>query len=156
LVTPLALSIAAIKVAEATVPNSPAGQSDNSACFAIANYAPLTHLPAGLVAAHVDFGPFLLALTPHAVLAAPYHRLSAGIIAAHDALAAPPEKAHRVLAAAGATYVVLCGSRPPTGLGPAEQDASLWHALRIDALPDWLERMPETRGQAFQAFRMKY
>jgi hypothetical protein len=156
LLTPLALSTAAIRLAEATVPNSPATQADNSACFATANYTPLARMPAGVVAAHIDFGPFLLALTPHAVLAAPYHRLSAGIIAAHDALAAPPEKAHRVLAAAGATYVVLCGSRSPTALGAAAQDASLWHALRTGAVPDWLEPMPETQGQAFLAFRMKH
>ena len=70
-------------------------------------------LPAGLIAADIDFGPFLLALTPHSVLAAPYHRLSSGIIAAHEAFARRPDDARRMLARLGVTYVVTCGPRPP-------------------------------------------
>ena len=44
----------------------------------------------------IDFGPFLLALTPHSVLAAPYHRLSAGILAGSCVFAAPPDEARKL------------------------------------------------------------
>jgi len=36
-----------------------------------------------VVATDIDYGPFVLALTPHSVVGAPYHRLSSGIAAAH-------------------------------------------------------------------------
>ena len=157
LVTPMVLSTAAVGLAQAAA--SPAAMNtaaDQSACFRTANYAPLARLPAGLVAAHIDFGPFLLALTPHSVLAAPYHRLSSALLAAHHAFAAPPERARQVLAGARATYLVMCGSRAPTALGAAEKEASLWNRLQAGAVPDWLEPMPEMPGQAFHVYRMKY
>ena len=79
--------------------------------------------------------------------------LSAGIIAAHRALAAPPDEARRALARVHATYVVTCGSRAPTELDQAERDASLWGRLRAGAIPDWLEPMPQTG--VFTAYRVK-
>ena len=123
-----------------------------TACFETENYAP----PAGLVAADVDFGPFLLALTPHSMIAAPYHRLSAGVIAAHQAFAAPPDEAHRVLARVHATYL---GDMRFTRAGrspPAQRAASLSERSWAGAVPDWLEPMGETRGQAFRPFRVRY
>ena len=55
-------------------------------------------------------------LRPHSALAAPYHRLSAGILAAHEMFASAPDDARRMLVQRGVTYVVTCGPRPPTGL----------------------------------------
>ena len=92
--------------------------AEQSACFKTDNYAPLAQLPPGLIASDVDFGPFLLALTPHSVLAAPYHRLSTGIVAAHQAFAAPPDEARALLERSHVTYLVTCGSRPPLTLEP--------------------------------------
>src|SRR6266700_130088 len=76
---------------------------------------PLARLPAALIAADVDFGPFLLALTPHSVLAAPCHRLSSGILAANAAFAAPPPDAERILSRLQTTYVVTCGTQSLLG-----------------------------------------
>ena len=50
------------------------------ACFANASYQALARLPQGLVIADVNLGPYVLALTPHSVVGAPYHRISTGII----------------------------------------------------------------------------
>ena len=93
LLTPAVLSIGAISIADAAGINERENfnRPEREACLKTENYAPLARLPAGLVAADIDFGPFLLALTPHSVLAAPYHRLSKGIIAAHTAFVAPPD-----------------------------------------------------------------
>src|SRR5207253_3283324 len=151
LLTPAVLSAAALSVVQAAarMPDAAPDTRNSGGCFDSANYAPLARLPAGLVAADVDLGPFLLALTPHSVLAAPYHRLSAGVIAAHQALAAPPDAARDVLARVKAAYVVTCGPRAPIGLGDADRSASLWGRLRAGAPPDWLTQMPETKGQVF-------
>jgi hypothetical protein len=143
MLSPMALSGAAITIADA------AGLDDredftrpeSKACFKTANYAALAALPPGLVVTDVSYGPFLLALTPHSVMAAPYHLLSTGIIEAHRALASPPDQARAVLARTHATYVMICGPRPPAGLAEPARGASLWGRLQAGVVPDWLERV---------------
>src|SRR5262249_22626064 len=134
LLTPAALSIGAIGIANAAGLDKyeNTGSPGREACFETANYAALARLPAGLVAGDIDFGPFLLALTPHRIVAAPYHRLSVGILAAHEIFASPPESAHRVLTGLGVTYVVMCGARPPGDLAGPQLEASLWAQLHGD------------------------
>jgi hypothetical protein len=141
LLTPAVLSVGAIGIAQATGFNdrTPVDRLDRDACFDNASYAAIARLPAGVVAADLDYGPFLLALTPHKILAAPYHRLSGGIRAAHQIFAAPPDEARRLLAASGATYVAMCGTRSPSDLAEATLDASLWGRLQAHDVPSWLE-----------------
>jgi len=155
LLTPLALSSGAITVAAAAglEDRNSFARPDSRHCFDSAGYRPLARLPRGLVAADVSFGPFILALTPHSVLAGPYHRLGAGILASHRALASDPAAARAVLAAVGADYLVTCGPRPPDGLNSTERERSLWAVLRAGIVPDWLERVPDTG--AFAVFRLK-
>ena len=155
LLTPAALSIGAIAVANAAGIDERENfnRPEREACLATTNYAPLAQLPAGLVAADIDFGPFLLALTPHSVLAAPYHRLSTGIMAAHEAFTAPPDAARRILTGRHVAYVVTCGPRPPSGLSGAVLTASLWGRLQAGDVPAWLERLP--LDGPFAAYRIK-
>ena len=157
LLTPAALSIGAISIANAAGLDD--GESfsrpEREACLKTANYAPLAHLPAGLVAADIDFGPFLLALTPHRIVAAPYHRLSAGILAAHEVFSSTPDEAHRALTRLGVTYAVTCGPRPPNDLAGPRLAASLWGHLQTGDVPDWLEPAPETKSGALLAYRVK-
>jgi hypothetical protein len=156
LLTPAALSIGAISIANAAGLDDRESftRPEREACLKTENYAPLRHLPPGLVAADIDFGPFLLALTPHSVLAAPYHRLSSGILAGHAVFAAPPDDARRTLDRLGATYVVTCGPRPPNDLvGPA-LGASLWGRLQAHDVPAWLEPLSPP-GQPFSVYRIR-
>jgi hypothetical protein len=156
LLTPAALSIGAISVANA------AGLEDREnfirperqACLKTENYALLARLPAGLVAADLDFGPFLLALTPHKILAAPYHRLSAGILTGHAVFASPPDDAREVIARLGVTYVVMCSPRPPNDLSDAQRDASLWGQLNAGRVPAWLIPDPHAAGP-FHVYRVR-
>lgn len=144
LLTPMVLSSGAITVAHAV------GLDDKDSfarpamrqCLATAAYSAIARLPAGLVAADISYGPFLLALTPHAAMAAPYHRLGQGIVAAHRALAAPPDEARGHLVGAKATYVMVCGPRPPDGLAEPARGRSLWGRLQAGAIPDWLDPVP--------------
>jgi len=154
--TPTALSAGAILVADAaglhdTGVRTPA----ENACFDVANYRALARLSPGLIATNVRYGPYVLALTPHSVLAAPYHRLSGPILANHRALAAQPEEARAVLAGAHATYVVVCRDGYPLGFGATERRESLWARLQAGAVPDWLEPVAESQDQPLLAFRIK-
>lgn len=154
--TPLVLSSGAITLADATgfEDKDDFSRPERRACLQSANYAGLAKLPPGLIAADVSFGPFVLALTPHAVLAAPYHRLSAGILSAHAALATPPAQAREVLDRSGATYVLVCGGRPPDGIAAADLPRSLWAQLRAGAVPDWLQAV-SPRAEPLAVYRVR-
>lgn len=153
--SPTAVAAAAIGLAQ-TIPHAAADTRlrEQQACLDTASYAPLAQLPAGVVAADVDYGPYLLALTPHAVVGAPYHRISASILTAHRILVLPPDASRRLLQTSGATYVAICGSRPPPSLGPDEQAASLWGHLRAEQVPAWLEPVSGSARGAFKVYRI--
>jgi hypothetical protein len=154
--TPLALSSGAITVAVAAgfEDKNSFIRADSAQCFRNDAYAQLAQLPPGLVIGDVSYGPFVLALTPHTIMSAPYHRFSSGILAAHRALAAPPEDARTLLTQMGAAYVVICGPRPPAGLAEPARGASLWAALAAGRVPAWLE-LVSGKGEAFSVYRLR-
>lgn len=161
MLTPLVLSSGAITLVHAAGYDDTDGfaRTESRHCFRTANYEPLARLPAGLFVTDISYGPFLLALTPHRVMAAPYHRLSGGIVAAHRALSAPPEEARATLNQIGAQaaqaapiYVMLCGPRPPDGVNEPARSASLWGRLQANAVPAWLTPVPETGS--FAVYRL--
>jgi hypothetical protein len=153
--TPLALSSGAIAIAVATGLNDDASfdRPETQPCRATANYAPLRALEPGLIVTDISYGPFVLALTPHSVMAAPYNRVSAGIVTAHRALAEPPEQARGILLEANATYVLICGPRPPDGLLEPERSRSLWGRRQAGTVPDWLEPLKVSQIFAYRVTR---
>ena len=156
LLAPAVLTAAALSVVKAAAGAPSAPQYDirrKIGCFSSESYGPLARLPAGVVATDIDFGPFLLALTPHRILTAPYHRLSANIIAMHHAFAAPPDDARRMLARFGVDYVMTCGLPPLEDLAGPRLRASLWGRLRAKEIPDWLEPVAVTAP--FEVYRIR-
>jgi hypothetical protein len=158
LVTPTAITMGTIVIAQAIGKaellelNSP----ERQACVAKENYAPLAGLPVGLVVVNtLEWSPYLLAWTPQPVLAAPYHRMSPGIISTNQALALPPPDAQRVINRVGVRYVVTCGPAAPEGMSAEQSAASLWSRLKAGAVPEWLERLPESRDHAIVIYRVK-
>jgi len=85
------------------------------------------------------------------VLSAPYHRLSAGIIATNRIFTSPPDEAHELLAGQRVTYVMIC-ARPDVGRGEA---SSLGYQLHHGRFPAWLEPVPLAGPQAFSVYRLK-
>jgi hypothetical protein len=151
--TPAVLSFGATTIANAAGLGAPVSAKDSTegeSCFKNESYAALAHLPRGVVATDIDYGPFLLALTPHSVLAAPYHRLSAGIITVHKIFSSPPDEARALLARHHVTYVMTC-ARPDVGRGEASSLSSQLHQGQV---PAWLEPVPVTGPQAFSVYRL--
>ena len=116
-------------------------QKAAQACATNAAYARLATLPQGLVLGEVDMGPFVLALTPHSAMSAPYHRMSYGILAGYDALRATPGQDEAAVRRLGVTYVLDCPARGfqfnHGSLGPQ----SLQVRLVRGETPAWLEPM---------------
>ena len=87
LVTPMSITLGAMSMATAagTAAGIDINPPDRQACVRMPNYAPLARLPVGLlIADQLEWGPYLLAWTPHSVLAGPYHRMSASILTSQD------------------------------------------------------------------------
>jgi hypothetical protein len=86
-------------------------------------------------------------------VAAPYHRLSAGIMASHDLFTSAPDEARRIAARLGVAYVLTCGGRAPKDVASARLDTSLWTKLKAGETPSWLARV-ELADSPFVAFRV--
>jgi hypothetical protein len=158
LLTPAVVSGGAIVIVQAASHgDSTIGENPRvgRGCFDSASYAQLARLPKGVIAANVDHGPFILALTPHAALAAPYHRLAAGIMAAHQSFALPPEAARQALVGNGVNYVVACDDDVLIGIADTERAASLWGRISAGDVPGWLERLPTKDGDVFTVYRLR-
>mgnify|MGYP001182275296 CR=1 FL=1 len=79
------------------------------ACLASSAVRDLAALPPGLVAARIDLGAYIVALTKHNVLSAPYHRIADAIIANHHIFSArSPHEAAQILKDRKVSYVVTC------------------------------------------------
>ena len=103
----------------------------------------------------LEWGPLVLAWTPHSILAAPYHRLSSSILTMHQVFAGSPDEARAILAGIRATYVVTCGSLATSDLASGQPAVSLGDRLQAGEVPDWLEPVPQTQGQTILAYRVK-
>ncbi|RAI45192.1 hypothetical protein [Rhodoplanes roseus] len=119
--------------------DEPAPGASARACLTDASYRALAALPPGLVVTAIDYGPFVLALTPHAVLGGPYHRLSRAILATDRLFRLPPEAARPVLdgLASGApvTYLAVCRTAPAVADRAPD---GLEARLAAGRPPDWL------------------
>jgi hypothetical protein len=155
LLTPTVVTAGAITIAQAAGGEAMrAGIADRATCSRNAAYAGLVNLPAGLVATETNYGPFVLALTPHAVVSAPYHRISSGVVAAHTILHGTPKEARRVVERYGVTYVAVCGRHTSTGVDPVA--GSLWAELQAGRTPAWL--MPASNAadaNSFAVYRVR-
>ena len=125
---------------------------DPVACFEPANYAKLASLPSGLVLSTIDPGSAILAATPHAVLAAPYHRNTYGIRTVLLALNAPSFEAEELVRDAKADYVVLCRSSNETAESVTRHPESLSADLMAGRVPDWLT--PVDTGRLILIYRV--
>ena len=152
---PTSVTAAAFAVIQTVAEPSPAkpGTAERASCTRNDAFAPFARLPAGLVATDVNYGPYVLALTPHAVVAAPYHRVVGGILAADAILRGPPEAARRAADAGRVSYVAICGHITSTGVVPAA--GTLWAELDAGRIPPWLAPLPGGRDDQFRVFRVR-
>ena len=129
--------------------STPASNQAAELCHDTAAFRPLAALKPGLVLADIYMGPFILAHTPHMALTAPYHRMTWGILAAHDAVSAPAVQAEAKFRALKIDYLVECPTdnvhRAP---GSIETD------LARGQMPVWLEKL-SARDDTLQIYRVQ-
>lgn len=117
---------------------------------------PLAGLPAGRVLGPMDIGAFLVAETPHSVLAAPYHRLNEAIaLQARLWTATDMAEAEQAMRAAGIAYVVTCaGLNEPVALAQTNPPG-LRVLLETGRTPAFLEPIDLPQAAPARVFRVK-
>ncbi len=130
---------------------------DAEACMKSATVSELSTLPPGLMAGRIDLGAYIVALTPHRVLSAPYHRIADAIIINHHIFAArDAQTAADLLRKEKIDYVVICrGLDAPFVSGP-EWSGTLRADLVAGRAPDFLEAVPlADPASPFSVWRMR-
>lgn len=113
--------------------------AQNVACIDPDAYRGLAAGPDKRIHAPIILGPSLIARTPHAAFAGPYHRNILGIERSNAVLIGPLDEAHARLRDMGATHLLFC-----KGLRETTRYAEMWPdglaaQLNRDLVPDWLE-----------------
>lgn len=109
-----------------------------AACRSPETLAPLARLATGVAIGMIDLGPALLARTPHAVLAAPYHRDGRGNRDAVRAWMGDDATAREIARRRGVDYFVLCPALPELRVYLENAPNGLMARLVAGRTPDWL------------------
>ena len=113
----------------------------------------LRALPPAKIVAPIDAGAYVLALTNHSVLAAPYHRNNAGNRAAYDFWLSRPPAAHALAGRWGVKYVLYCAD----SFGGIDLDregpGGIAALLGAHRRPIWLQPIP-LKGSRASLFRI--
>ncbi len=147
------VNTAAAKPGSSKASAAPPPPAPKDHCFETSAYKALAAAtPPGLVLSEVDLGPFILAHTDNSALAAPYHRMSWGILKAHAIFSAPADGGAEAMARqAGIAYVLECRFHGRHGRSGMTKD-SLQKRLDAGAPPTWLQPLspPQAPLQAYR------
>ncbi len=149
----IALPLAGLRPGQTPSPNR---KPDAVACQKDEALIPLAELPPGLLAGDLALQVFILARTPHRVLAGPYHRLADRIESNIRLFAEPPDRARRRALTLGLDYIAVCpGARMFGPDGHPVGAASLWGHLLRGEIPDWLEPVPLAAPTPIRVYRVR-
>lgn len=122
---------------EASPQAAPAGRA-RAGCTDPETIAQIARLPAGMVMAPIDLGAFVIGMTEHRAMAAPYHRNNRGNRAMYDFFLASPDAARFQAGLWSVDYVAICpdsfGEVPTAMIRPT----SLARQLQAGVVPAWL------------------
>jgi hypothetical protein len=119
-------------------PPAETGRAGVDACLMPQAFAELAALPPERIMTPVDLGSHMLLFTPHAVVAAPYHRDQQGVLDTFHFFNNPIAEARQILAKRGISLVVIC---PQLAEMQGLRDAAADSFVRLyakGALPAWL------------------
>jgi hypothetical protein len=138
-----------------------AGASDDAVltqpqrdCLDQSSAALLRKVPRGLVIAPVFYGPSVLVLSRHSVVAGPYHRAAAAVLDSFDAFALPPDRAGEILAARNVDYLAYCTTALETGHAIAEAPGGLLAGLVAGESIPWLQPVAPAEPTMLRLYRV--
>lgn len=130
-----------------------AARASKAPCLAPAAFDDLRRLPPENLMVPIDLGAHMLLETPHAVVAAPYHRNEAGILETFRFFNGPLDDARAIAAARNIAMVVTCPALPEMNGVDLGVEDTLLARLSAGEIPDWLEPVPGSG--ALQVLRVR-
>lgn len=135
------------------LPTDPLDEKKRQCDFS-ANIAALNALKPGVVAASIDLGASILALTPHGVLAAPFHRDNHGNRAMMDMMLGDFDSTHRLITENHVTYVVICPTMFDEKIYAERAPQGFAARLAKGEVPDYLQKVV-LEPQVLNVFEVK-
>ena len=116
-------------------------RGDRQACLMPAAFTDLAGLPPERIMTPIDLGSHMLLYTPHAVVAAPYHRNERGVLDAFRFFNGPIEEGRAILRARGISLVVICPAMSEVRGLVAHAADSFVTLYAEGKLPAWLREV---------------
>ena len=125
----------------------------------VADIAPrLRELPEGIIMAPINYGPEILYMTGHSVIAGPYHRNTQGILDALEFFGSSSNaRAQDIIKRRTARYVLSCPTMPdrPPQKRQNELAGKQANQQAGDEIPGWLAPISLPEGQDLRLYRVK-
>ncbi|GLK75524.1 hypothetical protein GCM10008171_07780 [Methylopila jiangsuensis] len=118
------------------------------------DFEALARLPHGLILTPPDAGPFVLAFSPHATVAGPYHRGVSGLMAQLEAFTGTPDQARAILRTKRVDYVALCPEAGDVKQHAAASSAGFAARLLDGPAPDWATPVDLGPGVTLKLWRV--
>ena len=129
-------------------------RTGRQSCLMPAAFTDLAGLPPERIMTPIDLGSHILLYTPHAVVAAPYHRNEKGVLDAFRFFNGPIEDGRAILRARGISLVVICPAMSEIR-GLVEHSADSFVTLFAEGrLPGWLHEMSRP-GDALKVYSVE-
>lgn len=123
------------------------------ACYSNDSLARLNSLPRSNILAPFDFGPRILLLTPHSVLATSHHRNDRAMADQIRIFTSAPAVARDLLEAHNIRFIVTCDDETELALYAKKQPEGLWSQLAEGRKPEWLQPV-HIRDTGLQIWRI--
>jgi len=123
------------------------------ACNSNDSLARLNSLSRSNILAPFDFGPRILLLTPHSVLATSHHRNDRAMADQIRIFTAAPAVARDLLEAHNIRFIVTCDDETELALYAKKQPEGLWSQLAEGRKPEWLQPV-HIRDTGLQIWRI--
>jgi hypothetical protein len=133
---PLAVALFnSVSAEEIKAENNP----ENAMCRGDESLARLNALPRSNILAPFDFGPRILLLTPHSVLATSHHRNDQAMGDQIRIFTSAPDVTRGILEAHNIRYIVACDDEAELAIYAKKHPDGLWARLAEEKKPDWLQ-----------------
>jgi hypothetical protein len=123
-------------------------------CLDASSAALFAQVPKGVVLAPLFYGPGLLAISEHQVVAGPYHRSGEAILDTLNAFRGPPEAVRPIFRAHGVDYVAVCATARESAITADEMRGGLLAHLIAGGAVSWLEPVPARAPTALRLWRV--
>ncbi len=155
-VTPAGLAAIATNAAPLFIPpaQAEAERAPSMAVITPKQADALQALPTATIFAPLDFGPFILARTPHRVIGTSHHRNKDGMRKVIATYMAQPDEARRLIARTGASYLLFSPDSGELRRYAGKAPKSLAAAMLAGRTPAWLAPVHLRDGGKLEVYRI--